>query len=106
MGLVDDPISGILGVFFKRALDSKIAQRATLILEMSIAGTIVYFLVDGAQIVLGNSALYSHGCGLVAAGVCMLGTFQASPNSRGLTISLQKDLIAEEKSTPMEEIKK
>ena len=32
MGIIDDPISGVLGVFFKRALDSKIMQRFTLVL--------------------------------------------------------------------------
>lgn len=106
MGLVDDPISGILGVFFKRALDSKIAQRATLVLEMTIAGTISYFLADGAQILLGQPALYSHGWGLVASGISMLGTFTASANSKGLTLSLQKDEVEQEKATPMEEIKK
>lgn len=106
MGLVDDPISGIIGVFFKRALDSKIMQRATLLLEMAIAGTIAYFLAEGSQLMLGKDWVWAHGCGLVAAGICMLGTFQASPNSKGLTISLQKDLTEQEQATPMEEIKK
>jgi hypothetical protein len=106
MGIIDDPISGVLGAFFKRALDSKIMQRATLVLEMGIAGTLAYFLADGSQLMLGKPELFARGCGLVAAGLCMLGTFQASPNSKGLTISLQKDFTQEENQTPMEAIKK
>ena len=106
MGIVDDPISGILGVFFKRALDSKVMQRATLVLEMVIAGVLAYFFADGSQLVLGKPEAYSHGWGLLAAGISMLGTYSASPNSKGLTLSLQKDLVEQEKSTPMEDIKK
>lgn len=106
MGLVDDPISGVLGVFFKRALDSKIAQRATLVLEMTIAGVLAYCLADGSQLMLGKDWVWAHGCGLVAAGVSMLGTFYASPNAKGLTLSLQKEMVAQEEATPMEEVKK
>ena len=106
MGIVDDPISGVLGVFFKRALDSKLMQRFTLVLEMTIAGVLSYFLATGSQLMLGKDQVWAHGCGLVAAGLSMLGTFSASPNSKGLTLSLQKELVEQEKSTPLEEIKK
>jgi len=101
-----DPITDLVGLFLKRAMESKIGRRAELVLELSIAGTLAYFIADGSQLMLAKDPLWAHGCGLVGAGISMLATFYASPNSKGLTLSLQKQMVEEEKSTPMEEIKK
>ena len=106
MGIIDDPISGTIGVMLQHAMESKVGKRVTLVLEMTIAGVLSYFLADGSQLVLGKPWAYSHGWGLLAAGFAMLATFTASPNSKGLTLSLEKDVVEQEKSTPMEEIKK
>jgi hypothetical protein len=100
MGLIDDPVSGVLGVFFKKALDSKIAQRLTLLLEMGIATSITFAFVFGGGLIARQSIAWSLGLGLVSSALAALTTFQASPNSKGLTISIRKSIASESLDTP------
>jgi hypothetical protein len=101
MGLIDDPISGLIGVFFKRALDSKIAQRATLLLEMGISTTLTGAFATGGALLAHQAIAWSIGLGLVGAAVAGLATFQASPNSKGLTIAVRHGLASEKMETPI-----
>ena len=101
MGLIDDPISGILGVFFKRALDSKFAQYATLLLEMFIATSITFAFASGGAMLAHQTAAWSIGLGLSGAAVAGLATFQASPHSAGLTIAIRKSVVSEKMDTPI-----
>ena len=94
-----DPVSDLLGVFFKRALNSKIMQYATLVLEMAIASTIAGLVACGVPLVAGKAPAFAIGCGMVAAGVAIFCTFQASKNSKGLIISLPDDAAAEKLDT-------
>lgn len=87
-----DPVSDLLGVFFKRALDSKIAKRAELLLEMGIASAVAGPGAAGASLMANMGWAFSIGAGLVATAIAILATFQASPNSKGLVISLQGDI--------------
>lgn len=96
MSLFPDPVSDLIGVFFKRALDSKIMQYVTLVLEMGIAASIAMLAAAGVPLALGKPGLVSLGIGMIAAAVALLATFQASKNSRGLIISLPS-AAAEEK---------
>jgi hypothetical protein len=100
MGLVDDPISGLLGVFFKRALDSKIMQYGVLVLELVIAGTITFLATTGGALMAQSSVAWAIGAGMVATAIVMLATFQSSPNSKGLTISIQQKVVEEKLDTP------
>lgn len=99
MGLIDDPISGIVGLFFKRALDSKIGRRAELLLEMAIAGAISFLLACGLGLMTLPVA-EAIGSGMLAAGIVLLATFQASPNSKGLTIAVRAADAGQENSQP------
>jgi len=87
-----DPLSDVLGVFFKRALDSKIAKRAELVLEMAIASSIAGLGATGAALVSNMPVPWSIGAGMVASAIALLATFQASANSKGLVISLQDEV--------------
>lgn len=100
MGLIDDPISGVLGVFFKRALNSKIAQYCTLAFEMFIATSITFAFATGGALLAHNPVAWSIGLGMSFAGVAGLATFQASPHSAGLTIALRKSIVSEKMDTP------
>jgi hypothetical protein len=91
-----DPISDLLGVFFKRALDSKIAKRAELLLEMGIASAIAGLGATGAALMANMPTAWSIGAGMTASAVALLATFSASSNSKGLLISLQ-DQVPEKK---------
>jgi len=106
MGLIDDPISGVVGLFFKRAINSKIAQRATLLLEMVIAGTIAYLAASGIAILSGQSELWATGVGRIAEAIALLATFQVSPNSKGLIISLPSQAAEKELTTPISTIER
>jgi hypothetical protein len=101
-----DPVSDLLGVFFKRALDSQIAKRATLLLEMSIAGAIAFLLACGAALVAQQHVAWAVGAGMVSAGVALLATFQASPNSKGLCIALRQQIAQAETETNVVTIKR
>lgn len=100
MSFLPDPITDVIGLFFKKALDSKIMQFATLLLEMAIAGSIGYLVARGVAIMAGQPALIADGTADLAAGICLFATFQASPNSKGLTISVQSRVAAEKLDTP------
>jgi len=100
MGLVDDPISGVMGVLFKRALDSKIWMRLQLLLELGIASTISFFGATGSMLLARQPAAMAIGAGMVMMTVAMLGTFAASPNSKGLTIVVTAKSETEKLDTP------
>lgn len=106
MGLIDDPISGIIGLFMKRALEAKIGQRITLLLEMSIASSIAALGACGLALLAHQAVAWSIGAGMVAAAIALLATFQASPNSKGLIISLPQATSEEKLDTPMTTISK
>jgi hypothetical protein len=105
MGIIDDPISGVLSAILGHILDSKVWQRVQLVIELAIAATISYFLAEGAAILAGQPALFAHGLGLTAAGVAMLGTFYASPNAKGLTLALPETAEQAVQQTPQAEVK-
>lgn len=100
MSLFSDPISGLFGVFFKKALDSKVMQYVVLLLEMGIAGTLAFLAFAGGALVARQPVAWSVGTGMVAAAIAMLATFQASPNSKGLVISFPSKLADERIDTP------
>ncbi len=100
MGLIDDPISGLVGAFLKRAMDAKIWRRAELFIELSIATSISFLAVTGAALLAGQPVALALGAGMLAAAVAQLATFQASKNSAGLTISVQKLAVENEIQTP------
>lgn len=100
MGIIDDPISGLVGVFLKRALDSKILQYAVLAFELLIASAIGGLAACGIALMTQPSVSWAIGAGMVAAAVALLATFQASPNSKGLVISIQQRVAAEKMDTP------
>lgn len=104
MGLIDDPISGVLGVFMKKAMDSKIMQYAVLCLEMQIASTIAGLAACGGALMLKQPVSWSMGCGMVAAALAMLATFGKSPRSKGLVISLPEETVDDMNKTPMDTI--
>jgi hypothetical protein len=100
MGLIDDPISGVLGAFFQRAIESKIWRRLELILELVIASTICFLITTGTTLLSKQPIPLAIGAGMVVAGVAMLTTFAASPNSKGLTIAVTAKAAAEKLDTP------
>jgi hypothetical protein len=101
-----DPISGLFGVFFKRAMDSKIFQYAVLVLELAIAGMIAGLAACGIALMTQKSVAWAIGAGMAASAVALVATFQASPNSKGLVISLQQKVAAERLDTPMTTIER
>lgn len=96
-----DPVTGLVGLFLKRALDSKIMQYAILAFEMGIAATIAFLLACGLPLMAKQPVAWSIGAGMVAAALAMFATFQASPHSKGLVISVQSQVAAEKLETPM-----
>ncbi len=101
MSLLPDPISDLLGLFLKRALDSKIMRYATLLVEMAIASIIAGLAACGIALMSQPSVAWAVGAGMTAAAVALLATFQASPNSKGLVISLQQEVAQQKIETPM-----
>lgn len=91
-----DPITGLVGLFLKRALDSRLMQYAVLLLEMGIAAAIAGCVATGAALMAQSSLAWAAGAGLVAIGIALLATFQASPNSKGLVISMQQQAAEKE----------
>lgn len=106
MSILSDPISGVLTAFFNRALESKIGQRVELLLEMGIASSIAFMAACGVALLTKQSVAWSVGCGMVAAAVALLATFQASPNSKGLVISLPQQAASKELDTPITTIER
>jgi len=90
MSVLPDPITDLLGLWLKRSLDSRLARYCTLVLEMGIAAAIASAVACGSALMAQASVSWAIGAGLVAMGVALLATFQASPNSKGLVISLQQ----------------
>lgn len=106
MSLLPDPITDVIGLFFQRALNTKLMQYGTLLLELAIAGLIAGLAACGISLMTQNSVAWAVGAGMAAAAVALLGTFQASPNSKGLVISLQQKVAAEKIDTPMTTIRR
>ena len=105
MGLVDDPISGVLSAFFQHAAESKVLKYAILVLEMGIAASIAFLSIAGGSLMANQAIAWSMGAGMVAAAIAMLATFGASPNAKGLVIAVQKDITQQESNTPITTIK-
>jgi hypothetical protein len=100
MGIVDDPISGLVGVFIKKAMDTKIWRRVELGIEMLIATSISFLAVTGLALLSSQPVPLAIGAGMAAAAVAQLATFQTSKNSTGLTISIQKAAVEQEVAEP------
>lgn len=100
MGIIDDPISGVLSAFFTRALESKIWNRLELMLELLIAAVISGLAATGTALLAQQPIAWSIGAGLLASAVALFATFQASPNSKGLVISVQQKVAAEKLNDP------
>lgn len=100
MGLIDDPISGVLGTFLQHALESKVWKRAELMLELGIASTIVFLFTTGSTLLAKQPVSLAIGAGMVMAAVALLTTFAASPNAKGLTIAVTAKAAAEKLDTP------
>lgn len=107
MSVLPDPITDVIGLFFKRALDSKIMQFSTLLLEMAIASSIAFLAACGFSLMAKQPAAWSIGAGMAAAALALFATFQASPHSKGLVISVQSQVVAQQKlDTPMTTIER
>jgi hypothetical protein len=106
VSFLPDPITDVIGLFFKRALDSKLMQYATLVLELAIAATITGLGACGIALMTQKSVAWAIGAGMTAAALAILATFQASPQSKGLVISLQQNIAAERIDTPMTTIER
>lgn len=81
-------------------MDSKIFQYAVLLLEMFVAWIIAAPLACGVALMAKQPVAWSIGAGLVMGGVALLATFQASPNSKGLIISLPQQAAEQKLDTP------
>ena len=92
MSLLPDPITDVVGLFFKRAAESRLARRIELLLEMGIAAAVAGPGACGASLMGTMGWQFSIGAGLVAVSISLLATFQASQNSKGLVISLQDEI--------------
>ena len=92
MSLLPDPVADIVEIFFKRAAQTKFVQYATLILELSIAGTISFLGGCGLSLVCGRSVPLSIGSGMLFSALALLATFGKSANSKGLIISIPDDI--------------
>ncbi len=77
-----------------------IGNRAELILEMAIAGQISGLAASGVALMSRQPTAWSIGAGMVAMAVALLATFQASPNSKGLVISIQQQAADQKIDTP------
>ena len=106
MSFLPDPITDVIGLFFKKALDSKILQYATLLLEMAIASTIAFLAACGFSLMSHAQVAWSIGAGMAAAALALFATFQASPSSKGLVISVQSQLAQQKLDTPMTTIER
>lgn len=100
MGLIDDPISGVLGAFFQRAIESKVWKRLELVLELAIASIIVFLFTTGTALLAKQPVALAMGAGMVMSSVALLTTFAASPNAKGLTIAVTARAAAEKLDTP------
>jgi hypothetical protein len=101
-----DPITGVIGLFFKRAIESKIWQRLELLLELGLASSISFLLACGLSLMTKQPAAWAIGSGMVAAALALFATFQASSNSRGLVISVQSQVAQQKLDTPMTTIQR
>ena len=90
MSLFPDPITDLIGLVLKRALQSRLLQYGVLLLEMAIAAAIASLAACGAALMANAGTSWAIGAGMTAAAVALLATFQVSPNSKGLVISLQQ----------------
>jgi hypothetical protein len=106
MSLFPDPITDLIGLFLKRAIDSRISKRAELLLEMSIAGGIAFLAACGIALLAQHAVAWAVGCGMAAAAVALFATFQASPNAKGLVISLPQQVAEKKLDTPMTTIER
>ncbi len=88
MSVLPDPLTDVIGLFLKRAMDAKIFRYAVLVLEMAIAGAIAGFAASGIALISGQDVAWSVGAGMTATAVAWLATFAHSPNAKGLIISL------------------
>lgn len=96
-----DPVSDVLGLFLKKAMDSKIFQYTVLVLEMGIASTIAGLTACGASLLAKQPVAWSIGAGMAGAAIALLATFTASPSSKGLMIRLPEQTSANELDTSM-----
>lgn len=106
MSFLPDPITDVIGLFLKRALDSKIMQYVTLLLEMAIASVIAFLAACGLSLMAHSAVAWSIGAGMTAAALALFGTFQASPHSKGLVISVQSQVAQQKLETPMTTIER
>lgn len=95
-----DPITGIIGLLLKRAMESKVGRRVELLLEMGIAGSIAALAACGLALLSQKPVSWAIGCGMVACAVALFATFQTSPNSKGLVISLPQQVAEQKLETP------
>lgn len=92
MGLIDDPISGIIGKFLQHAIESRIWKRLELCLEIFLAGVFSFDFGCGTMLVSHQQVAFSIGCGMCSSAVAMILTFYLSPNAKGLTLALPEDV--------------
>ena len=101
-----DPLSDILGVFFKKAVDSKIGRRVDLLIELFVSGTASFCIICGAVAAATHSWFYGVVNGLWISGGCVIVTFRKSKNSEGLIIATPTDEKAKEAIQDAEVLKK
>ena len=62
MSVLPDPLTDVIGLFLKRAMDAKIFRYAVLVLEMAIAGAIAGFAASGIALISGQDVAWSKKC--------------------------------------------
>lgn len=100
MGIIDDPISGTIGTLLTHGLEKTLLKRASLAFELGLAATISFLVVAGGALLATAPPLQAVGAGMASAGIAMFATFQASPNAKGLTISVDQKTANEKLNNP------
>ena len=102
MGFIDDPVSGIVGTILTHGLEKTVLGRLTLILEMAIGAVTSFLITCGGFLLVSSPAIgmKALGAGMVAAGVAIFATVQASPEAKGLTVSFSQKVANEKLDNP------
>jgi len=93
MGLVDDPISGVLGVLLKRAQDSQWWKWLQLFFSIGCSVLVVFPGVWGIGLISGMPSSIALGYALLATSVSVLTILTHDPRGRVLMLAIPKNVV-------------
>lgn len=91
--LIIDPLGAVVSLFEVFKKSKRARAWASLLFSMAFSGLIGFLGGMGAALVAGEGFLFSLGSGLLVAAGSLLSLFLASPLTRGMMISVPKQVV-------------